>query len=78
MSERLNIPARFVATCEFCGHELDMRAEGTHQHITDGWVKIRDGGGAHGVSLLQRDNKWAHGWCIDRATRGTLTQARMF
>jgi hypothetical protein len=74
-----NIPERYRAKCEFnCEHVVDIRAEGTHQHIADGWVKIRSGGGAHGVSLLQLDNKWACSQCIDSATRGTLTQARMF
>lgn len=71
------VPERFRAKCEFCGYELDVRSEGVHQR-TIGWVKNRSGGGGHGVSLPQRENKWAHGYCIDNATRGNLKQGRMF
>jgi hypothetical protein len=71
------IPERFRAKCEFCSQELDVRAEGSHQRIS-GWAKVRTGGGAHGVSLPERQNRWAHSWCIDRATRGTLTQQSLF
>jgi len=74
---RLMIPERFRSKCEFCGHELDIRADGVHQYTT-GWVKNRVGGGGHGVSLPQRENKWAHGYCVDSATRGTLKQGKMF
>jgi hypothetical protein len=71
------IPARFLAQCEFCKREIDTRAEGAHQH-TSGWVKVRDGGGGHGISLPDRSNRWACGYCIDRATRGFLKQETMF
>jgi hypothetical protein len=71
------IPERFRANCEYCGKELDVRADGTHQRIS-GWAKNRSGGGAHGVSVPVRENKWAHGWCVDAATRGTLKQTSMF
>lgn len=73
----MNIPERFRAPCEFCGRELDVRAEGTHQRTT-GWVKVRAGGGGHGVSLAERENRWAHGWCVDSKTRGTFAQQSMF
>jgi len=77
MSDQLHIPERLRGKCHFCGHELNIEAEGTHQ-FTTGWVKIRSGGGGHGVSLPRRENKWAHSWCIDGVTRGTLTQTSMF
>jgi hypothetical protein len=67
------IPSAFRANCEFCKTEIDTRAEGTHQH-TSGWVKVRSGGGGHGISLAQRDSRWACGYCIDRAVRGFLKQ----
>ena len=73
----LMIPERFRAKCEFCDQEVDVRADGSHQFLT-GWAKNRSTGGAHGVSLAKRENRWAHSWCIDSKTRGTLTQARMF
>jgi|SoiMethySBSTD1v2_1073268.scaffolds.fasta_scaffold63812_9 hypothetical protein len=72
-----HIPERFRAKCEICGQVLDVRADGVHQR-TSGWVKNRTGGGGHGVSLPERENKWAHGYCVDRATRGFLKQQSMF
>jgi hypothetical protein len=63
------VSTRFIAHCEFCKRELDVRAEGTHVKTT-GWVKVRDGGGGHGVSLPRRENKWAHEDCIKKAIKG--------
>jgi hypothetical protein len=71
------IPERYRAKCEYCGQEVDVRAEGSHQHVS-GWVKNRSGGGGHGVSVPVRANRWAHSWCVDSASRGTLTQGSMF
>jgi hypothetical protein len=71
------VPARYRAKCQFCGLELDVRAEGTHQFVK-GWVKNRSGGGGHGVSLPERENRWAHSWCVDRETRGAASQDRLF
>jgi hypothetical protein len=71
------IPMRFRARCEFCGEDdVDVREEGTHQFVK-GWVKVRSGGGGHGISLATRENRWAHSWCIDRLTRGSLGQGRL-
>lgn len=71
------IPDRHRASCEFCGHELDVRDRGVYQ-FTSGWVMNRTGGGGHGVSLAERANRWAHGLCVERVTNGTLAQTRMF
>jgi hypothetical protein len=71
------IPARYASKCELCGHEVDTRAEGTHQW-TAGWVMQRVGGGGHGVSLPQRENRFAHGHCVSRASSGHLQQSAMF
>jgi hypothetical protein len=71
------IPSAFRVQCEFCKREIDARAEGTHQQ-TSGWVKVRSGGGGHGISLAKRENRWACSYCIDRATRGFLQQEGLF
>jgi len=63
------VPERFRAQCEFCGHPLDVRQPGSHQWVA-GWVKVRSGGGGHGVSCPERANRWAHGHCVDRAASG--------
>ena len=63
------VPSWRVAKCNYCGDELDTRAEGTHQW-TSGWVMMREGGGGHGISLPQRKNLWAHGYCVERAVKG--------
>jgi hypothetical protein len=77
MTDTMNIPTRFRATCEFCGRDLDTRIEGAHQW-TAGWVMQRDGGGGHGVSLPQRANRWAHRQCVEKESQGNTGQARMF
>ena len=69
------IPERFRAKCEFCGNDVDTRELGVHQY-TRGWVKARSGGGGHGVSLAERENRWAHGHCVDREVYGN--QGRLF
>lgn len=71
------IPGAFRATCDFCGRDLDTRKEGAHQW-TSGWVKVRDAGGGHGISLPERANKWAHGDCVERAVRWPPGQATLF
>ena len=72
-----NVPARFRSSCEFCHHGLDTREAGVHQW-TAGWVMNRRGGGGHGISLPKRENRWAHGWCIERAIRGQTSQQALF
>jgi hypothetical protein len=59
----MSIPACFRAECEFCGKDVDIRVEGVHQW-TSGWVKVRDAGGGHGVSLPKREDRWAHKSCV--------------
>lgn|SRR5262245_34921043 len=68
-----HVPARFVARCEKCGRDLDTREAGTHQW-TAGWVKVREGGGGHGISLPERSNRWAHDRCIQDAIAGHAGQ----
>jgi hypothetical protein len=71
------IPARYCVACELCGRPLDVRDKGVYQH-TRGWVMNRAGGGGHGVSLPERDPRWAHGRCVERAVAGTLAHVGMF
>jgi len=71
------IPTRFKGTCHFCARELDTREPGVHQYV-HGWVKNRQGGGGHGVSLPEREQRWAHAWCIDRLSSGTFGQEALF
>ncbi|MBT1509480.1 hypothetical protein KIP88_03100 [Bradyrhizobium sp. SRL28] len=71
------IPARFRASCEFCGNELNTQSDGIHQW-TAGWVMQRAGGGGHGISLPERSNRWAHRLCVENAIRGGTQQQSMF
>lgn len=73
----ISAPSCFIAKCELCGNELNTQANGVHQW-TAGWVMNRSGGGGHAVSLPQRDNRWAHGYCVDRKTKGYDKQFGMF
>ena len=70
------IPDSRRRLCEFCQKELDIDGDGVHQ-FTKGWVKNRSGGGGHGVSLPQRENRFAHGYCVDRKTDGTFNQGAL-
>jgi len=67
------IPDRFRATCEFCHDPLDVRDRGVYQR-TSGWVMNRTGGGGHGISLPEREPRWAHGLCVERKSKGTFGQ----
>jgi len=71
------VPSYRLGKCAICGKEIDIDAEGTHQR-TSGWVMKRSGGGGHAVSVPERENKWAHPWCVDKETRGHLTQQKLF
>ncbi len=72
----LPVPERFRAQCELCGDQLDTRREGAHQW-TAGWVMYRKGGGGHGISLPVRENRWAHGHCVESASRAGSGQRSM-
>jgi hypothetical protein len=72
-----HIPARYRATCEFCQRELNTTESGVHQ-FTKGWVMNRAGGGGHGVSLPERELRFACGYCIKRRTDGSAGQTSMF
>lgn len=71
------IPERHRAICEFCKRELDVRDRGVFRY-TSGWVMNRQGGGAHGVSLPKRENRWAHQLCVERMSNGTFNQHGLF
>lgn len=71
------IPGAFRAPCALCGADLDVRREGVHQW-TSGWVKLRSGGGGNAIALPERAPRWAHGRCVESASRGTTNQVNMF
>lgn len=73
----MRIPDRYRAVCEFCKVELDVRDHGVFQR-TSGWVMNRAGGGGHGVSLPERENRWAHRYCVESASKGLQGQSSMF
>ena len=73
----IHIPERYKVSCEFCRVALDVRDRGVYQH-TAGWVMNRSGGGGHGVSLPERQNRWAHRFCVEQAVKGHTQQTRMF
>jgi hypothetical protein len=58
-----------MITCHFCKNDVDPRETGVHQY-TRGWVKIRSGGGGHGVSIPIREPFFAHGHCVERRIKG--------
>jgi hypothetical protein len=72
----MTTPERYRATCEFCKADLDVRVSGVYQR-TSGWVMNRLGGGGHGVSLPERENRWAHGRCVERMSKGTFAQSAL-
>jgi len=71
-----HIPSRFLMACELCGRALDTRAHGVHQW-TAGWVMNRAGGGGHAVAVPQRENRWAHRYCVERKAKGWDNQHSM-
>jgi hypothetical protein len=72
-----NIPTRFRGTCEFCGKAINTSESGVHQFVR-GWVMNRMGGGGHGVSLPEREPRFACGYCIKLRTEGSFGQTSMF
>lgn len=70
-------PTRYRAKCDFCHEDLDVRDRGVYQR-TSGWVMNREGGGGHGVSLPEREPRWAHGRCVEQRSKGSLNQPKLF
>ena len=60
-----------TVTCEFCKRSIDPHEAGVHQYTT-GWVKNREGGGGHGISLPTRLPRWACFGCMDRKLKGHI------
>jgi hypothetical protein len=64
----MQIPPCFVAHCEFCGQQLDIRAEDVVLRVA-GWV-MQGGGDDIRLSDMRQpepQNRWAHGYCVKRA-----------
>jgi len=72
-----NVPTRFRGTCEFCNKALNTSERGVHQFVK-GWVMNRAGGGGHGVSLPEREQRFACGYCVQRRSEGSFGQTSMF
>jgi len=66
-----------LVACALCGEPVNPESVGVYQR-TSGWVQRREGGGGHGVSLPEREAKWAHRHCVERAVRGLLHQTELF
>lgn len=64
------------ALCDICQRELDIGDLGVHQW-TSGWVKLREGGGGHGISCPERTPRWAHSWCVERLAKGFINQGSL-
>jgi ribosomal protein L24E len=62
-----------MITCHFCGHQVKPSEYGVHQW-TAGWVKLRVGGGGHGIALAERAAIWAHGACVERRAQGYVKE----
>lgn len=73
----VTIPTRFLRKCAFGDHEIDIRQPGVHQW-TAGWVMQREGGGGHGISLPQREDRWACRYHVEREIGGYSKQGDMF
>jgi hypothetical protein len=65
------------APCALCRELVDPDGLGVYQR-TSGWVQRREGGGGHSIALPERAPRFAHAACVERATRGELTQAGLF
>jgi hypothetical protein len=65
----MQIPTIFVAHCEFCGEQLDIRDDDV-SHCVAGWVPqgIRDDD-IKLSDMIQPEpqNRWAHRACVNRA-----------
>jgi len=74
------IPPHLRAKCEFSPpdkpHYLNISDDGVHQRVC-GWVKNRSGGGGHGVSLPERQNKWVCQYCLERRIKGFEAQSEL-
>lgn len=64
--------------CDMCGTVIDRMAPTTYEHLA-GWARNRTGGGAHSVTLPERDGRFACGECIHKALHGiAIGQRRLF
>jgi hypothetical protein len=64
----MQIPPCFVAHCEFCRQQLDIRAEDV-SHCIAGWVEPGVGDDIELSDIKQPEptNRWAHDHCVKRA-----------
>jgi DNA-directed RNA polymerase subunit RPC12/RpoP len=55
--------------CLYCGREVRPDRNGTWREIT-GWVQMRQGGGANGVSAQEATGRYACQNCMELVRRG--------
>ena len=75
-----NVPLRFIAACNFCGDEIDVRANGVYS-LQTGWVKNREQGGGNALALREPSNppRYACSWCItEHQHHNRVGQASLF
>jgi hypothetical protein len=66
--DQLQIPACFVATCEFCGEQVDIRAKDI-SYCVRGWAPHDAGDDLKLSDFVQPEptNRWAHLSCVEGA-----------
>jgi hypothetical protein len=64
----MQIPTIFVAHCEFCGEQLDIRDDDV-SHCVAGWVPqdLGDDIRLSDIKQTEPQNRWAHESCVKRA-----------
>jgi hypothetical protein len=60
--------AAAVATCSFCGKEVNPRSRLTYTRVT-GWHRPGKAGGSD-IVLRELLDEWACQWCIDQLRYG--------
>jgi len=58
-----------LATCTFCGQEVDPGGRGVYRRVR-GWERKRDQGGANVIHLREELDEFACSSCVDRLKRG--------
>lgn len=57
-------------SCEFCGKPVSPQAVGTSQ-FSKGWTERREGGRG-GLRLVEYEDRFAHGHCVESAVHGRI------
>lgn len=63
-----------IATCEFCGREVNTRVPGAFERVT-GWV---NNAGAKGFRTESHTGEWCHERCLENQKRGISAAQESF